>query len=128
MRKIIITSNKFIPSKGIEGPVLTPYMETKKEICKMLARGIEVEEVLSNGEHRKLDIPTALESDNGMVSTIKSIEKKVETINVITPKSEVNTYVNINDNNVSRKDKKDKKKNKKRELNVNFEVDTFEMK
>ena len=124
MRKIIITSNKFIPSKGIEGPVLTPYMETKKEICKMLARGIEVEEVLSNGEHRKLDIPTTLESDNDVASTIKSIEKKVETINVITPKSEVNTY----DNNVSHKDKKDKKKNKKRELNVNFEVDTFEMK
>lgn len=126
MRKIIITSGKFIPSKGVCGPVLTPYMESKKEICRMLARGIEVEEVLSNGEHRKLDIPTTLEETQKVEKDddSKYIHELVQPIKVEKPKVENDNK--FNSNNQSRKNKKEKKKNKKRDFD--FEIDTFEHK
>lgn len=122
MKRIVITSNKFIPSKGIHGPVLTPYMESGKEICKMLARGIVVEEVLDNGEHRKLDVSSALEDNSKPVK--KEEEKPVPTVTVENKKETVQMFTS--NNNSSRKDKKKNKNNKREELG--FDVDTFESK
>lgn len=123
MKKIVITSNKFIPSKGVHGPVLTPYMESGKEICKMLARGIVVEEVLENGEHRKLDVNSALEESNKPLKK-EEVKPVVPTVNVENKKDTVQMFTS--NNNSSRKDKK-KNKNKKRE-ELGFDVDTFESK
>lgn len=124
MKKIIITSCKLIPTKGVHGPVLSPYMESKKEICKMLAKGIEIEEVLDNGEHRKLDIPTVLNDENDHVQEKTPVIKKENKVDIVSSKPEL--AIQYNEGNDSRKNKKDKKKNKNQK--PAFEIDTFESK
>lgn len=121
MKKVIITTTGFIEPKGVFGPVLSPYMETDKEIMKMLARGIEVKEVLANGELYKLsvsDLNKRKEHTNKPVKT----SVKTETVNNVKP-YETATYSN------RQQSKKEKKKNKqKQNQNLGFEIDVLESK
>ena len=56
-KRIKILTSGHIPSKGnIYGPVLTPYRETLSSIFGFLAAGVEVVEVLSNGQEVPLTI------------------------------------------------------------------------
>ena len=56
-KRIKILTSGHIPSKGnIYGPVLTPYRETISSIFGFIAAGVEVVEVLSNGQEVPLTV------------------------------------------------------------------------
>ena len=118
MRKIVITSEGFIESKGVYGPVMSPYMETNKEIIKMIARGIEVKEVTPEGEYQKLSI-----SDLGQTKEHTNRQEKKVIVN-----HDKSIVKNENKNNFNNS-KKEKKKNKhKTNQHLEFEVDILESK
>lgn len=119
MRKIIISSTGFIESKGVFGPVLSPYMESDKEIMKMLARGVEVKEVLTNGELHKLSVSDLNKDKEHTKKQVKQVLKSepVKVVKTCDSKPQHNNH----------QSKKEKKKNKQKQ-NLGFEVDILESK
>lgn len=123
MKKIIITTEGYIESKKVYGPVLSPYMETSKEIMKMLARGVKVLEVLPDGEHKALSVSDLREA----VTEHRNYEVRTtvkESRAIVTPKeNEKQKQATI-----SKKDKKKDKKNQNKQQELGFEIDVLESK
>ena len=118
MKKIVIPYNGYIESKKINGPVTFPYMETIKEIRKMLSRGVTVLEVLPNGERKELTLSNLVESES-KVKEHRKIEQKVQETKQI-PKQK----------QLSKKERKKLKQEqaKQNKCTLDFEIDILESK
>lgn len=118
MRKIVIPYNGYIESKKIHGPVTFPYMETTKEIRKMLSRGVNVLEVLPDGERKELTLSNLVETE----SKVKEHRKVEHTAQVakITPSQK----------QLSKKERKKLKQeqSKQNKCTLDFEIDVLESK
>ena len=76
-KKIIIPYDGYIPLKGVNGPVLVPYMETFENIGKLLNGRIPVKEVLKDGT--KIDL-NLMNYDKENSWNASSTEKKYEPV------------------------------------------------
>ena len=120
MRKIVIPYNGYIESKKVNGPVTFPYMESNKEILKMLARGVKVLEVLPNGERKELTVVDVTEVETA-VEEHRKVEPKVV-------KSEPKVVVAPKQKQLSKKEKKKLKQEQNKKQELSFEIDILESK
>ena len=127
MIKIIIPTQGYIECKKVDGPVLSPYMETKKEIIKMLARGVEVLEVLPGGEYRKLSIDNMDTYEVREHRNVKPVPPVVEAKTVTEPKVQPQQPKEKHTSKTKKEKKKQKQKQNK-QIDLGFEIDILESK
>ena len=76
-KKIIIPYNGYIPLKGVNGPIVIPYMETFDNISKLLLSRMPVKEVLTDGTTVDLNLVNYDKENSWNAS---STEKKYEAV------------------------------------------------
>jgi hypothetical protein len=76
-KKIIIPYNGYIPLKGVNGPIVVPYMETFENISKLLLSRMPVKEVLTDGTTVDLNLVNYDKENSWNAS---STEKKYEPV------------------------------------------------
>lgn len=127
MMKFVILSTCEIPGYGgIKGPVLTPQSYDLHQVLKMVTTGLDVREVMENGEYRKVtfnDPRVIREIDKGF-NNAKMSETEIKVIPITPEKSDEKELTE--EEELAQIEEEIKKMEEEEKKEQSFEIDDLE--